>query len=269
MDDLVERADARANLGRVITTLAGGAGSVVVVRGPVGQGKSTLLAWAASTAGGAGITVRRFQSTPAERTHAWGGVRQLLGRSAEGAVEGPADATTLAALHDELVLGGPVLVVVDDAQWLDAPTLRWLHYVGRRVEHLPVALLLSCRPGPPAPDLAELLALGDTIDLPPLTRQGTTEVIGRRLGPPAPAFVDRCMELTGGNPFLVDSLVGAVAERGLAPGPGALDELRDAPRPASSTPCGCGSGGCATTTPPSPARRRSPAVTPRWGGSAT
>ncbi len=225
MHDLVERANARENLGRVVDALAGGAGSVLVVRGPVGHGKSTLLARAASMAADAGITVRRFRSTPAERTHAWGGVRELLGRAAEG----PADAATLAALHDELALAAPVLLVVDDVQWLDPPTLRWLHYVGRRVDQRPVALVLSCRPGPPAPDLAELLALGQTIDLAPFTRQGTADLITRRLGPPDPAFLDRCMQLTGGNPFLVDSLLGAVAERALRPEAGALDELRDAP----------------------------------------
>ena len=40
----------------------------------------------------------------------------------------------------------PTLLVVDDLHWSDEPSLRWLHYLSRRLEGLPVLLLLGTRP---------------------------------------------------------------------------------------------------------------------------
>jgi hypothetical protein len=40
----------------------------------------------------------------------------------------------------------PLLVLVDDLHWADAPSLRWLVHLAPRLEGLPVALVLAARP---------------------------------------------------------------------------------------------------------------------------
>ena len=40
----------------------------------------------------------------------------------------------------------PTLVVVDDVHWADEPSLRWLLYLARRLEGLPLLLLVGTRP---------------------------------------------------------------------------------------------------------------------------
>ena len=40
----------------------------------------------------------------------------------------------------------PVLVLVDDCQWADRESLRFLAYLAQRIEGLPVAMLLTGRP---------------------------------------------------------------------------------------------------------------------------
>ena len=44
----------------------------------------------------------------------------------------------------------PVLVLVDDCQWADRESLRFLAYLAQRIEGLPVAMLLAGRPPDPA-----------------------------------------------------------------------------------------------------------------------
>jgi hypothetical protein len=56
---------------------------------------------------------------------------------------------------------GPLLLALDDAHWFDAPSLRFLRYLARRVADLPVAMILATRldePGP-EPQLVQQLTL--------------------------------------------------------------------------------------------------------------
>ena len=50
----------------------------------------------------------------------------------------------------------PLLVVVDDAHWADAPSLRFLDALARRVEDLPVLLAIAARPAEPGAEQALL-----------------------------------------------------------------------------------------------------------------
>ena len=74
-----------------------------------------------------------------------------------------------------LAAAGPLCVVVDDAHWADAPSLRYLAFLLTRLEELDVALVLATRPREAGTD-AELLATVTTIPppsvirLPPLTQ---------------------------------------------------------------------------------------------------
>src|SRR5262245_15533514 len=67
-------------------------------------------------------------------------------------------------LVSEVVLDAPVLLIADDAQWLDRRTLDVLAFVARRVESDPIMLLAAIRDGYPS-------VLGDA-ELPPFGLAG-------------------------------------------------------------------------------------------------
>ena len=122
-----------------------------------------------------------------------------------------------------LTAASPLCVVVDDAHWADAPSLRYLAFLLTRLQELKVALLVASRPREPGTD-ADLLATvttdpsADVIRLPPLTRTAVAQLVESRLaGAPDADFVDACLRATRGTPFLVRELVDALSEEGIAP----------------------------------------------------
>jgi predicted ATPase len=55
-----------------------------------------------------------------------------------------------------LTVSAPVVLALDDLQWADEPSLRWLIYLCHRLEGLPVLVAASIRP--PRPEQSPLLA---------------------------------------------------------------------------------------------------------------
>ncbi|MDX6677427.1 MAG: hypothetical protein QOE31_1479, partial [Solirubrobacteraceae bacterium] len=118
----------------------------------------------------------------------------------------------------------PVLLVVDDLQWADGPSLRFLVYLARRLEGVPVALMLASRSGEPSAQGELLQALRLEADPPvleprPLSPRATRDLAAARLG--RAVAEDRalaCHEATRGNPFLLSELLH---ELGSAPDDGA------------------------------------------------
>ena len=114
-------------------------------------------------------------------------------------------------------------MVVDDAQWADAPSLRFLSFLVPRLEELPVALVVAARPRE-AREQAALLeslaadAAAEAVTPAPLTPAGVAELLARELGaPPEAAFASACHRATGGLPFLVRQVVAGLREGGVAP----------------------------------------------------
>jgi len=201
-----------------------GRGSTVSVRGVAGIGKTSLLeAWAGSAAG---MRVAWATGAEAEQGFAFAVARQLLDPLAVDAdvsrlVQAGAEPTQ-EAMHGLYRLvahacdDGPVALVVDDSQWADAPSLRWLDYLTRRIGGLPLLLVMAMRPeeGP-----AEQVA-GHLITLPPLSPIEVTEWV-RREWPDAPAeFCGACAEATEGNPALLGELFAEMRVRGVEPAAG-------------------------------------------------
>jgi DNA-binding CsgD family transcriptional regulator len=225
-----------------------GDGSLVLVEGVAGIGKSTLLDAAAVEAERLGATALGVRGDELVMESSFAGVRELfwgqLRSMGTGWLEG---ASALAApvfeaetsdgadrdrassvLHGlywltaDLADRRPLALIVDDAQWLDVASARYLVYLARRIESLPVLLVAAVRTGEPSaqPDLHAALAERATVVLrpAPLSEPASGEVIRGLLGPRADDGLCRfCHAATRGNPFYLRELAAALALEGGRP----------------------------------------------------
>jgi DNA-binding CsgD family transcriptional regulator len=127
-------------------------------------------------------------------------------------------------LFANLAAERPVALVVDDGQWVDCASLRVLAFLLPRLEELSAAMLLAARPveaGAREGELFGVLTMDpatEILTLAPLSTDGVARLIAAGLGSePEPGFASACREATGGTPFLVRTLVAALAEEGVAP----------------------------------------------------
>ena len=255
-----ERAARRRPLGRdgelatlreAVGTALEGRGTVVVIEGPPGIGKTTLLGAAAQDAAAREAAVLVARGDPLAVDQPLDALRELLGRAAADpavvraagraaapavAVIDPASAPPegspdVPVLHgcwwllQALAAARPVVLCVDDVHWIDPASLRVLAHLAARIDELPVALLLARRDEPAGEGEADrswaalLRAPGLEVLRP--AALGTADVarlVARTTGTaPGPAFVAACEEATGGNPFLLDALLDALRREGVAP----------------------------------------------------
>jgi DNA-binding CsgD family transcriptional regulator/uncharacterized protein YfiM (DUF2279 family) len=256
---LLERTEELSRIEWALDDAGSGRGRFLVVEGPAGIGKTALLAATRATAADKGMLVLRSRGTELERDFAFGVVRQLfesplanaseleradllqssagvaagiLGLPGAPAAEGlqaSADDPSFAILHGlywlcaNLAAARPLCIVVDDAHWADAPSLRYLAFLLPRLEELDVALVLATRPCDEGTD-PELLASvatdpsAELVTLRPLTGAAIAQLVEATLtGAPDPVFVDACLRATHGTPFLLRVLLDAVREGGIAP----------------------------------------------------
>ena len=194
-----------------------------MIRGVAGSGKSALLADAAVS--DADMTVLRTQGVESESPLAFAALQRLLWplrkgvgglpapqrtalQAAFGEVEGEGDRFlaflgTLSLLADAAE-ERPVLVIADDAHWLDEASANALLFVARRLQAERIALLFAARDG--------VASAFDAGELPCLTLSGLSgEAAGQLLRRHAPGDVDaavrdRLVAATGGNPLALGEL---------------------------------------------------------------
>ncbi|MGW1163667.1 helix-turn-helix transcriptional regulator [Streptomyces sp. NPDC002513] len=221
-------------------------GRAVLLRGPVGIGKTSLMRAALDElAGDAQILTVKCQETGAG---AYEAVRTLfapLRLTAEDCADhslldgsaglalpaltpghgaGGAPADSYSVMHGlywltaSLAARRPVVLAVDDVQWCDEASLRWLGFLLRRADDLPVVLFMTLRSaaGTERPDVLDEMADAAnclTVDVAPLPEEAIRDLLATVLGTaPAPALVTRCTELTGGIPLLVQTLAAELDE---------------------------------------------------------
>jgi DNA-binding CsgD family transcriptional regulator len=148
----------------------GAHGGSLLIRGEAGIGKSALLAEAKRRADQLGMPVLSTSGAPFEAQMPFAGLQRLLRpvmheidalpepqsealSVALGVSAGPAPdifLIALAALNVVAARAGeaPLLLVIDDAHWLDAATWDVLAFIARRVEMEPIVLLFAARDGP-------------------------------------------------------------------------------------------------------------------------
>jgi len=259
---LLEREAERAAIGTALDAVAGGTGTLIVAEGPAGIGKSRLLEVARKQASERGMRTLRARCGELEGDMAYSVVRQLfewavfdadepererlLGGSArlagpaiglESATAEQAD-SSFAVMHglywlvSNLAAETPLLLEVDDAHWADPASLRFMLYLGARLDGIPVALATALRtsePGVDEPPVLQLRTLADTRYLrpAPLSAQAVAAIVSGWLGePPAREFAEACHQASAGNPFLLHELVAAVRADHLAPTVSGADEVR-------------------------------------------
>jgi DNA-binding CsgD family transcriptional regulator len=256
--ELLER-DAELNeADRLLAQARAGNGAALLVEGPAGIGKSALIRAIRARAQQEGLRVLAARGAELEREFSFGVVRQLfepvlasagpaqratlladaaglsepaIGGLDEGAavVGSPTVDPSFAVLHGlywltvNLAEQSPVLLAVDDAQWADIASLRFLGYLAGRMEESPILLATGVRPYEPRA-AGELLAALDaeaatrTLRLAPLSEHASAELIRTRLTvEPGPGFAEAAHRAAGGNPQLIRELLAALAAEGVEP----------------------------------------------------
>ncbi len=245
---LVDRDRELAALRSMLDGLEGGQPGLLLFEGPAGIGKTRLLAEARRLAAERSVRVLSARGSALESAFAFGVVRQLFeaevgdparrdellrgAAAGAGAVFDIADgdrAEGFAVLHGlywlavNLTTERPLVLAVDDAQWCDGASLRFLAYLVRRLAAVPVLVLATLRTGEQHDheDLIAELALEPealVVRPAPLSTEATAELVERRLGVrPASLFVTACERTTAGNPFLLCQLLQALAADGVRP----------------------------------------------------
>jgi ATP/maltotriose-dependent transcriptional regulator MalT len=247
---MLERERELTEIDRLIAGAESREGHVAVIEGPAGIGKSRLLAAARERAADR-MTVLTARCGELEREFPFGAVRQLFEAYAQdperreplfsgaaapaGSVFGVPDAdgdhgdASFAALHGlfwvalNLSEERPLLLAVDDIQWMDRPSLRFFAYLARRLDGVRILVAATLRSAEPGTDPALLAEIGaDPAAVPlrpgPLSEPGTAELVRRRLGDGAdPGFCAACHAATGGNPLLLGQLLGALEADRVSP----------------------------------------------------
>jgi DNA-binding CsgD family transcriptional regulator len=224
----------------VLTDMAGrlgeGAGGALVVRGEPGIGKSALLAAAAAQARDSGVRVLSAVGVQSESRLPFAGLHQLMRpvldlarrlperqRAALLSAFGMSDQAPaelfligLATLEliSDMTEGSPVLLVADDAQWLDEPSCSVLAFVARRLAAEPAVLLIAERDGLPSP-------FGDGLpglQVARLADSAARALLDSRAPGLEPTLRERLLAAAAGNPLALVELPQAVRAEQLAVG---------------------------------------------------
>ena len=251
---LLEREAQVAALQALIDGARTGSGRFAVIEGSAGIGKTRLLAEGRAIAGSAGMRVLAARGGELEGEFAYGIVRQLFEPLLASAspdlraelLSGPArlveplfGASQVAASEDAPAEGSfailhglywlaanaafqrPTILAIDDLHWADTASLRWLLYLTRRLDGVPLLVASGTRPpegeGRNPTLVAELIADPEVTPIRPgpLGRASIT-VLARELHglEPDDAFCAALETATGGNPLFIGAVLDAVAREG-------------------------------------------------------
>ncbi|POX45205.1 hypothetical protein C3489_34760 [Streptomyces sp. Ru71] len=243
-------------------------GTLLVIRGEAGLGKTALLAETRRIAEARGCTVWSARGGETLRSVPFNVVRQLLqpalvsmlpeeAREYLGDwydIAGPALGIAepgerhadpqgvcdglVAAVRRLATRDWPLVLLIDDAHWADQETLRWLAAFTERLDDLPVLVVVARRPGDIGGESARLLDAVTAAGQPAavlnaLTPDAVAGLTRTALGPHADdPFCREVWAVTGGNPYETVELLAKVRDSELVPTESSAAELRDLNRSA-------------------------------------
>jgi len=198
-----------------------------------GSGAETRLSFAALIDLLDGIGSEELGDLPPPQLHAL--EVALLRADATSGVPPEAHAISIGFLNAlrALAAGRPLLVAIDDVQWLDAASGDVLAFAARRLEAEPVAFLLARRPGPVS-DMERALerTVPDRLEMLSLSFGATRRLLSDHLGLSLPRHVlRRVFDSTLGNPLFALEMGRSLVIHGLpaagedVPVPDAVDDL--------------------------------------------
>jgi DNA-binding CsgD family transcriptional regulator len=243
---LLEREGELATLSAALSAAREGQGGVVLVEGETGAGKSALLAAAEDLASDVRMTTLVARGSELERDFPFGVVLQLLERLVCGLpraerttlLDGPARMAVplfpalrtageaeaedpFAVVHGvywlvaRLAERSPLVLAVDDAQWIDERSLQVLRYLAGRIEDLPVVLLAA---GGGAPiDMLERAGAAVRLTPGPLSETAVERIVRSEFPDADDGFSAGCTAATAGVPLLLHELLAAVRNNALPP----------------------------------------------------
>ncbi|HEU4655926.1 MAG TPA: AAA family ATPase, partial [Capillimicrobium sp.] len=219
------RARERAQIAAALDDVAAGRSRALLVEGPAGIGKSTLLDEAVERAHAIGARVLRARGYESEADIPYAGLLELLGpvmdrraRLPDGqrraldaalaieAAGAPGDRyavpVSVLGLLGVLAEEGPLLVVVDDAHWLDPASRGAVLFAAQRLMAEGIGLLVAARDS----DGVRVDPVGfDHLALGPLDRDSALALLDAA-DPLAPDVADRLVRISAGIPLALREL---------------------------------------------------------------
>jgi DNA-binding CsgD family transcriptional regulator len=268
---LLERDGELELLDRLLQGALDGDAVLTFLEGPAGIGKSTLLGQVRERAADSQFRVLTARGSDLERELAFGVVRQLfeslllhspddrqrwLSGSAstaarvfappeEGETASPGSFGVLHGLFwltANIAAEGPLCLSIDDLQWCDRASLRFIAYLERRLEGLSLLVATAARVEDDSPDSSLLLDIAQdpaavAIRLSALSEEGAVQLVRARMAEDAEhAFCAACHYATGGNPLLLQELVKTMEGENVRPDAAHADAIREVgPRAVSRT----------------------------------
>ncbi|MFG2480738.1 ATP-binding protein [Streptomyces fagopyri] len=263
--ELYEREFEMDTCAEALDAAVAGHGSCVILQGGAGTGKSALLQEVANGARARGMTELRFRGSHAEHDLAFNLAAYLVqsvladqGVDIEDILDENTSTEVATAIKNRQIdvnlpesrrwhilrdLTGvlsramtgtpptPVLFAIDNLHWADSFSLRWLAAVLDRLHSWPMAVVATVCDGLRGTD-AELLddvivEADHHLTLTNLGPDATRTVLRGKLNQdPQPDFTNTALQVTGGNPLLLDALVRAIDEREITPDSEGADLLR-------------------------------------------
>jgi DNA-binding CsgD family transcriptional regulator/tetratricopeptide (TPR) repeat protein len=221
-----------ATIGARLDEVRSGVGSVIIVEGRAGLGKTRLLEACASMAGERSFRVGRAVSAPHRQAAGldvlfdalFGGHSPLLERSALNDLDASPEQRfwllqDLQALIEKAALRDPLLICLDDLHWAGGAAVVAMRQLADQLASLPVAWVMAFRPGQGPPSLQsakdQLEDAGATvIRLGPLKRAAIIEMATDILGAEPDDELMRKADQVRGDPFLlIEFLRGLQDER--------------------------------------------------------